>query len=220
MTSNLQMNLDQFNFIADEKRVFEKEINQNQETASNVANFWYSFSFLMPSLLVQAANNLERSNERETLLTIAREERGEVDGIPHFKMFSEACALVGLSPRLLDLTVLDDLMLYTLKSDNHKTLGLCFGLEVIANENIEYLFQSLISTPKDAKLLANTDFFRIHRLNEDTHIEMNFNNFKKYCLTAEDKESFMAGFNYALTFWKIFWFLATDDSRDEYELIS
>lgn len=174
----------------------------------------------MPSLLIQASNNIDVFHQRETLITIAKEERGDVDGVPHFKKFANACIQVGIFPKLLELDILEELMLFAMRSDNHKTLGLCFGLEVIANENIQYLFQNLRNDLLEEKTLSASDFFIIHRMNEDTHIELNFRNYKRYCLTLEDQSSFLIGFEYALDFWKNFWSQACALELEYNELIS
>ncbi len=209
-----------FNNIADSKHIFISHLQNNLKVSNHVASYWYSFSHIMPSLLIQASNNIDVFHQRETLITIAKEERGDVDGVPHFEMFANACKEIGIFPKILELDILEELMLFAMRSDNHKTLGLCFGLEVIANENIQYLFQNLSNDLLEEKTLSASDFFKIHRMNEDTHIELNFRNYKRYCLTLEDQSCFMIGFEYALDFWKNFWSQACAVELEYNELIS
>jgi hypothetical protein len=218
--SPLILSLNEFKSIAHDKQVFDLQPERNKTISKQVADFWYSFSNMIPSLLAQSANELDRPSERETLLTIAAEENGEVDGIPHFKMFSNACSLIGIDPQLMHLKVLEDLMIFAQKSRNHQTLGLCFGLEVIANENISFLLKSLSNNSSEFELLSVSTFFEIHRSNEDTHIDMNFKNFQMFCITSEEKSNFMSGFDYALAFWKSFWFQATNVNIGCHEFIS
>ena len=149
----------------------------------------------MPDFLHHAAMQLAQKTCRRTLLTIAHEEKS------HAHLFKEACLFIHLRPRKTKLKHLEELWYFVSVNDSHAILGLCFGLEIIANENIEYLFQKLGAQSK----LNLTSFFMIHRVNEQAHIEMNYKNYKLFCHTPKEIQSFHFGFYYGLSFWQKFW---------------
>jgi hypothetical protein len=196
--------LDDFFYIASQYHIFNRT-KVTLETARHVADYWFTFSKAMPGLLVLAANNLRREEHKASLLKIAKEEAGEIDGIPHYQMFSSACRIIDVFPRNVEIECLNLLIDEVTTNFDSTILGICFGLEIIANENIQFLLTSLCISKNEYDLLDNSQFFTIHKQNEDEHIRLNYKNYEKYCNTYSERIQFETGFDYALQFWKSFW---------------
>lgn len=89
-------------------------------------------------------------------------------------------------------------------------MGICLGLEIIANENIQLLFDYRLKTDGSNFIeLTQSEFFITHRVNEDEHILKSIENFKVFCKSKIDKEQFISGFNLAIEFWEKFWMKAS-----------
>lgn len=204
-TKSNNKNLSVFIRNAHAYNIFQNQSSPNKRSADKVADYWYSFSQLMPTILRSAASNITTKEQRTSLLEISKEEDGEIEGTPHYIMFKESCEKAEINPQILDLKVLRDLMHFASLNFDATILGLCFGLEVIANENIDYLFNNICWKECHRADLEKTLFFKIHRVNEDRHISSNFENYSRYCQTEESKHQFDHGFEFALSFWKNFW---------------
>ena len=184
-----------------------------------VGKMWYQFSKFMPFLLGIAARKVTSKDEKNRIRDIAFEEMGEGDYEKrHSKIFLEAVSMSNKKYRSWKKTIMEQessiqTLLATLEhsvrnaKNQEYILGLCLGLEIPANENIEALFQS-VRHDIDADKLENTDFFRAHRQNEDKHIEKNLKSFRSI-LNKNQLNAFMDGFDNAISFWKSFWKMAS-----------
>ena len=84
-------------------------------------------------------------------------------------------------------------------------------MEIPANENIETLFHA-VKYDIEENDLEDTEFFKVHRENEDEHIELNLKSYQSI-QGAEQKEEFLKGFDDAILFWKNFWKEASTQIR-------
>ena len=192
--------------IAKGKKIFPQSVFLFESECLVNANRWYSFSKVMPQILINCSKNIDFDQHKESFLQIAKEELGgDFTGIPHSTLFLNSCRNVGLELSVVNISELNDLLIYSQSKRNFSLLGLSFGLEIIANENIDFLLSSISIGESNKIKLRNTLFFQVHMQNEDEHIKATFDNFKNYCHSEEDKKSFEEGFLFGLNFWKKFW---------------
>ena len=204
----MNMALAEFSARAEEFNVFTNLKSLNK--ANHVFSHWYGFSLMMPKFLTQAASMVESSEQMLTLVQTAWEELGEghADAI-HSEMFKACGEDIGLT--LSPIEINGPVKFLDTKPRALAVLGYAFGLEVIANENIAFLFDSLAYDQVVSEKLKRSLFFKIHFVNEDRHIEMNFKNFARFCTTKQHEEDFMTGFDQALIFWRDFWAKACEE---------
>lgn len=175
----------------------------------NVAINWYNFSKFMPFFLITMSEKILSEDKKKHFRHIAFEELGEGSNKTHAELFRDSCTAIKIKcvsdnkPNSLE--GLTKYINTPLVSESNM-LGLGLGLEIIANENINFLFDNLILTDQNKKkILEDTLFFKIHRENEDEHIRKNFSNFSRFCNTQEEIVDFHEGFHFGLNFWKGFW---------------
>lgn len=190
-------------------KIFEKPLAATKESAAILAEYWYEFSSVMPWFLCLAGTKVSTNEMRQSLIRVAFEELGEGKATDlHCEKFREAVLSTGVDFERRDS---DSVVIGLLKtfineaSSPYQVLGLCLGLEIIANENIDFLFRGLAFDAKARTALEDSYFFKIHRVNEDNHIFYNVSNFLKFCSSNAQKKEFLAGFDNALDFWRIFW---------------
>jgi hypothetical protein len=211
----MKYNLDYFMRRADSFQVFTNlPKSSDRHLGQSVFNHWLEFSRFMPSFLTSAASLMKDPRMSFSLVQIVWEEMGEGDEqMIHADLFMKAGQKVELNISKTDTSFLDTLKLKGNESQYY-ILGLAFGLEVIANENIAYLYKCLSWNEKSATVLKSDYFFQTHFINEDNHIDLNFKNFSKFCLDSEPE--FIRGFDHALEFWLVFWKLACSTNNLEF----
>lgn len=204
------------NYFSNHHKVSESKSNflkneplSSHQSACALGALWYEFSDFMPWFLSMAAASVSTNEMRQSLIQVAHEELGEGNKNQlHSEQFKKALSQAGIVFSHCSFTSehIDYLKekLLTVKSE-YTVLGLCLGLEIIANENIESLIGKLSLTPKMSAALESSYFFKVHRVNEDQHIEYNIKNFLHFCSSEIEKEKFMQGFEEALDFWHQFW---------------
>src|SRR5690606_20911608 len=160
--------------------------------------------------LTKAASLVDNGEQMLTLVQTAWEELGEghAESI-HSEIFKSCGEEIGLT--LNEVKINGPLKFLETKPRALAILGYAFGLEVIANENIAFLFDSLAYNQSASEKLKKSLFFKIHFVNEDRHIEMNFKNFARFCTDSQKEEDFLFGFDQALIFWRDFWAKACED---------
>jgi len=193
--------------IEDDCRVLNIYSLEQSMNLEQVANGWYSFSHLMPSILLKLGYRISDNAKKHSIVKIAYEELGEGIGSSHDQLFYESCRYLKLSPKIIPL---DSIEWLKQKSDeivnDPEILGFCFGLEFTAVENIDLLFHSLLSNDKTKnEQLSLTPFFKIHFTNEADHIAANIKNLNEFINTDNDFKFFRKGCQNGLMFWKQFW---------------
>jgi hypothetical protein len=185
--------------------------NRNIELARRSGKLWYEFSAFMPYFLTKAASQLDTNEQRAYITQVAYEELGYGDPEKmHYLDFEKALMAAGIDKseagEVSVAVLLDGLKECLLhKTDDAGVLGMCLGLEIIANENIDSLFESLAYNEEARKSLSQSIFFKIHRVNEDDHIALNVANFIRFCDTEEKRNSFIYGFKESTAFWQKYW---------------
>ena len=182
-----------------------------QKSVLIIGNQWHQFSQFMPWFLCQAAANVSTNAARTAIARIAWEELGSgIRGEIHADQFLDCVKIAGSEsvtiplpgPRTGDL---EEALLKSRGNDSY-IFGMCLGLEIVAIENIETIFESLA---------VSTD---VRRVNEEGHIEHSVNNFLRFCLTDHQKQEFMKGFHLAVNFWQNFWHEAASQLAKEIDL--
>ena len=177
-------------------------------SAEVVGAKWLGFSEFMPWFLCQAAANVSSNIKRTYICRPAYEELGM--GIPeeiHAELFRKCLQIVGVnsdSNHVPPIGMLRDYLNETGIGDDY-IFGLCAGLEIIANDNIENLFRNIAYTQEFKEILEGTEFFKLHRANEQGHIELTIGNFLRFSPLPADRRKFVEGFDRAIEFWAQFW---------------
>ena len=177
----------------------------------------------MPFFFGIASQKITSENERKHIRDIAFEEMGEgYYEKRHSKTFLDATSMsnqnsINWKKVILEQdTPVEQLLLSLEQSareakDQEYIWGLCLGMEIPANENIEVLFQT-VRYDIDEEQLKATEFFKIHRQNEDKHIERNLKSFMSI-LNSKQLNTFIDGFDHAILFWRDFWKMAAIQIR-------
>lgn len=184
----------------------------SRTTAETVGRVWYDFSRHVPIFLMRAAAQTNDPERQHHLIQIAYDELGGRDkNLIHSKLFAEALFAIGIqlppgSPVSAIGSVLDtlDASLAAAASDEG-LLGLLLSFEIVAEGNIEKLFQCLSFDDAARATLSKTQFFEIHRQDETEHIRHAVANFLRFCKTKGQCEDFMRSFDDGIKFWQRFW---------------
>ncbi|MBG58927.1 MAG: hypothetical protein CMJ16_00565 [Peredibacter sp.] len=170
----------------------------------DVADGWFTFSSFMPNLLIEVSMKLKSNIKKKRILKIALEELGEGEKFSHDVLFLNSCKKIHYTPKIIDLRSLSKLKRSaSMMIDDRELLGLSFGMEFTAIENIEFLFQKLSYGEEED--LRNTRFFQIHFANEEEHIAENYKNLENYIQSNDDFSVFYRGVKVGMAFWKEFW---------------
>ncbi len=212
--------LQAFTSLAERENIFSsmQPILQNKDliVSEVVGVRWYHFSEFMPWFLTRMASLASTNRKRAAICQIAYEELGEgnpdkihanefIDALSisvdikseKFQSARESCfpnELKFLSRALEGKDISDPLL-----------FGISLGLEIVAIENIETLFEGVCYDEVLREKLGRTEFFIIHRQNEEEHIRHTTNGFINHVHTDQDEQDFMHGFYLSLKFWKQFW---------------
>jgi len=164
----------------------------------------------MPQYLCEIASMVSSNEARVRVTQIAWEELGSgVSGEVHADLFKNCLKIAGVERSSTEYST--SAMLSLRKALQAKVIndsilfGICLGLEIVAIENIETIFKSLAHNAALENKLAQTPFFKIHRVNEEGHIAHNIDNFIQYTKRESEREHFVVGFNVAVNFWRTFW---------------
>jgi hypothetical protein len=207
-----------FDEKAKEAAIFDTTIsNSNFRTKTSstvIGNKWLQFSILMPKVLCLLASKVDSNQARMRILKIAWEELGEgkVKHI-HPETFKTCLSLADVEVKTIPSEAISQLERYAEGSfrSTAEIFGLGLGLEIIAVQNIETIFNGLAHDPIIATNLKLTEFFQIHFQNEEGHISHCIDSFIKYCPDYTSKNDFLMGFENGLIFWKLFWSEVADE---------
>lgn len=191
------------------------EINHGEEISQRVAYHWYAFSTFIPNFLEELSRNISNRTIRLRILEIVSEEMGGGFFQTHAEMFYQAMTYLGHNISLIEVEAIRDfedefkqkIMFYDPEAFS---VGVSFGLEVIAEENIQFLLSSTSRSKAEYEANKSSTFFKIHLINEKDHIEKCKQNLA--LIDSSKSESLMRGINLSLRFWRNFWKLAVHDS--------
>lgn len=210
-----QVFTDRFQSLRIFERFLEDHPEQSPAKARVVGVHWHNFSDAVPWVLCQLSALLADNHKRHYAIQTAFEELGMRDEAEiHADLFWHTARLAGLTDedrvRLLADKGMRKAMEFLRKAvlsckTDSEVLGLLLGLEIPARENIETIFSSLEHRPELAKPLAQTKFFKFHRVIESEHIRLTVANFLRFCKTDREKAEFTHGCDLGLRFWESYW---------------
>ncbi|MFC4160303.1 iron-containing redox enzyme family protein [Chitinimonas lacunae] len=185
---------------------------RSQIAAETMATAWYDFTRFVPVFLTKAVALTDDPERQHHLIQIAYDELGGRDkAFIHSNLFLEAIEEIdiglvagstGSSIKEI-LRVLDRTLVST--QSQYGIVGLLMSFEIIAEENIETLFDGLCYAEGCAEKLSATPFFKIHRADETEHIRHSVANFLRFCQTDTQREEFKRSFDEGIDFWHRFW---------------
>lgn len=187
-------------------------VHRSLMAAETMATAWYDFTRYVPTFITKAVAQTDDPERQHHLIQIAYDELGGKDkGYIHSKLFLEAIDKAGirLAPSSSAssikeiLKVLNETLVGTQSQSG--IVGLLLSFEIIAEENIETLFQSLCYDETSEKILAATPFFKIHRADETEHIRHSIANFLRFSNAEKAREEFRVSFDQGIDFWHRFW---------------
>jgi hypothetical protein len=195
------------------RKIFNFEKPISFEIAHNGANSWYEFSNFVPEFLQFLMPQISNEPIRERISSIVYEELGEGNrDLKHSILYKQALNEIGIT--INDETTNSSLLNYQNKIaqillDNNDpealSVGLAYGLEIIAEENIQYLLKYSSFNHYSHELLSKSIFFKIHLQNEIEHIRKGEENLKTLLQDGQREIAFQYGVNLSLEFWKEFW---------------
>jgi hypothetical protein len=195
---------------------FDRTTPRSAIRAMIVAEAWTDFSENITRLFALAASRVSTAAERLHIVRILYEELGFGDPSQiHSNHFREAVSIslghaaAPSSPQHW-LRVPWEILETKLRTTSSDALvfGVLLGIELPAEQNIEAVFNSLAYDTKKSAELAQTDFFRIHRANEQEHIRLTVSNFKRFSGAEVSRADFFEGMEIGLEFWRMFWLQA------------
>lgn len=187
---------------------------QNNRTlifAEKIAGVWSEFSKFVPSFIAKAVSLTTDPEHQHHLIQIAYDELGSQNkNLIHSKLFLNALEKANIKPKETGIFLIKNLLsslndsLEKIKSHSG-IIGMLLSFEIIAEQNIETVFQGLNVDSAREEILAESLFFKIHRTNEIEHIRHSIANFLRFSKSPEEireaEEFFDIGINFWLTFW-------------------
>ncbi|MCW8126211.1 iron-containing redox enzyme family protein [Microbulbifer halophilus] len=179
--------------------------------AESMATAWYDFTRYVPVFLCKAVALTDDPERQHHLIQIAYDELGGRDkDFIHSNLFLEAISDVGIdlisqsAASIKEVLSGLDRTLEGIKSQ-YGIVGLLLSFEIIAEENIETLYNCLCHDKNCEKPLSESPFFKIHRADETEHIRHSVANFLRFCKTDTQKSEFKESFDAGIDFWQRFW---------------
>jgi len=175
---------------------------------------WLEFTELVPWALCTLAGRVDNNLARHFVIQTAFEELGSRNrNAIHSDLFAQCIDQVGagLSSTREWIATHPVRALETLKqsvaqaSCTTEVMGLCLGLELPANENIQTLVEGIGTSESLRDRLLKTSFFRIHRVVEDEHIRLSISNYLHFCRTQKARDQFTRSFDQGIRFWREYW---------------
>ncbi|CAB3763127.1 iron-containing redox enzyme family protein [Paraburkholderia solisilvae] len=180
--------------------------------AQALATAWYDFTRYVPTFLTRAVAQTGDPERQHHLIQIAYDELGGRNKeFIHSQLFLKAIETIGLkvAPRHSGssirevIQVLDATLAHT--DSEAGIIGLLLSFEIIAEENIEMLFDGLCYSDDCAAALSDSAFFKVHRLDESEHIRHSVANFLRFCNTPAERAAFKQSFDQGVDYWRRFW---------------
>jgi hypothetical protein len=185
---------------------------RSREAAETMAWIWSQFTCHVPGFLARAVSLTDDPERQHHLIQIAYDELGgrNKDRI-HSHLFSQAVIKIDIQLRPRSALFSIRPLLETLDAllvgarNGEAIIGLLLSFEIVAEENIEMLFECLSFDDAARETLSATPFFKIHRQDETEHIRHSVANFLRFCTTDEHRADFMSGFDQGIEFWSRLW---------------
>jgi hypothetical protein len=173
--------------------------------------YWYNFSRFIPKFLTLLSDNITDQDPSDRVREIIKEELGGGDtSSNHAYLFKESMDEIKISVAKQELDVLNNLEAKTIEaiSTSHDPSALCigisYGLEIIAEENIKRLQYNSSYDYFSFNQLDSTLFFKIHKENEINHIKSCQENFE-IIRGQKRTQGFFLGRDISKKFWIKFW---------------
>jgi hypothetical protein len=187
------------------------DVKRSIVAAESMATAWYDFTRYVPTFICKAVAQTEDAERQHHLIQIAYDELGGRDkDYIHSNLYLEALEKAGIQVMSKSLGSIKNVLRgldSTLVSteSQYGIVGLLLSFEIIAEENIETLFNCLCYEERVAKILSETKFFKIHRADETEHIRHSVANFLRFCKTEQQRQEFKEAFDAGIDFWQRFW---------------
>ena len=179
--------------------------------AESMATAWYDFTRYVPSFICKAVAQTDDAERQHHLIQIAYDELGGRDkDFIHSHLYLDALDKAGIqmmSESLASIKGVLHSLDHTLTSMKSQfgIVGLLLSFEIIAEENIEMLFNCLCYEERVESILSATKFFKIHRADETEHIRHSIANFLRFCKTEQQRHEFKLAFDAGIDYWQRFW---------------
>ncbi|APR36710.1 iron-containing redox enzyme family protein [Paraburkholderia sp. SOS3] len=180
--------------------------------AQTLATAWYEFTRYVPTFLTRAVAQSGDPERQHHLIQIAYDELGGRNKeFIHSRLFLKAIDAIGLKVEASEsgasirdvIRILDATLAHT--DSEAGIIGLLLSFEIIAEENIETLFDGLCYSEACGEVLSDSAFFRVHRADETEHIRHSVANFLRFCNTQSEREAFKQSFDQGIDYWRRFW---------------
>lgn len=208
-TSFFMKRADEFNAF-DNINLIVKTQNSLQ-IAEVVANNWFAFTSFVPLFITKAVSKIEDPEQQHYLIQIAYDELGgQNKSLIHSKLFRLALEEANISCLEGDDTLKLDALFFlegilAKAKTEAEIIGLLLSFEIIAERNIETLYQGLCYSIESSQALDKSQFFKIHRCDESEHIRHSIANFIRFCQTETDINQALQFFDHGVSFWLNFW---------------
>ena len=186
--------------------------NRNLISAEKMAGLWSEFSRFVPSFIAKAVSLTTDPEHQHHLIQIAYDELGAQDKkLIHSKLFADALEKADINPKEITPQFSVGKILSSLNESLEKikspsgTIGLLLSFEIIAENNIETVFSALGIDSQREKILSDSVFFKVHRMDEVEHIRHSVANFLKFSQSEQDIKEAEEFFDVGIIFWKNFW---------------
>ncbi|MCG8424006.1 MAG: iron-containing redox enzyme family protein [Proteobacteria bacterium] len=185
------------------------------ERAKIVGSLWYHLSEAIVDVLCLALAKLENPRIRHFVVQTAYEELGESsESKIHTDLLRDSLLVADVDendilawsgyPDVRDaITSLRD-NLDACTSDA-EICGVLLGMELIAYENIGNVVDYLSYSDEVARLVAATEWVRLHNTLEEAHIERSVSIFVRYVTSYTARRKFVGKFIQVMHFWERFW---------------
>ncbi len=179
------------------------------------ASLWWQFSSYIPQLLLKMKKKAKKKEVKDHFDNFYQEELTYKHAFyPHGELFLHSLNIVHITPfpknHLLYSIGEKNLLFLSDEIDKSTTdsylIGLHFGLERYAYENLELLLNHLSNhQDKIRQQLMKTPFFKEHLNNEKNHIQSCLTLKQRFCTRGEDYIQEQMGENHSYHFWRNFW---------------
>jgi hypothetical protein len=179
--------------------------------AESMATAWYDFTRYVPTFICKAVAKTDDAERQHHLIQIAYDELGGRDkDYIHSNLFLDAIDKAGIQIMNESLASIKGVLRSldnTLNSiqSQYGIVGLLLSFEIIAEENIETLFNCLCYEERVEGILSASKFFKIHRADETEHIRHSIANFLRFCKTEQQRQEFKVAFDAGIDYWQRFW---------------
>lgn len=185
---------------------------RSRAAAETMGQTWCQFTRHVPKFITRAVSLTNDPERQHHLIQIAYDELGGSDKkVIHSNLFLEALSKIDIhfAPGSSLVSIYDVLaVLDTILADaesEEAIIGLLLSFEIVAQENIEMLFECLSFDASSRETLSASRFFQIHRQDETEHIRHSVANFLRFCTTETHRADFLRSFDEGLKFWELFW---------------